>query len=116
MSLYPLFLKLEGRLTVVVGGGNVGRRTAHGLVEAGGRVRLICREARPAEETSANLEWLCERYRADRLDGAELVFAAATPEVNRVVVADARARGIWVCSATEPDDGDFLTAATIRRG
>jgi len=116
VSLYPLFLRLDGRLAVVVGGGTVGRRKARGLLDAGGRVRLVCREPRPAEETSPNLEWLCESYRAEHLDGAELVFAAATPDVNRRVVEDARARGVWVCSATEPEDGDFQTASTIRRG
>jgi precorrin-2 dehydrogenase/sirohydrochlorin ferrochelatase len=114
--MYPLFLKMDGRLSVVIGGGHVGRRKAAGLLQANGRVRLVCLEPRPADEIAPSLEWLTEEYHVRHLLHANLVFAAATPDVNRIVVADARARGLWVCSATEPDTGDFHTTSVIRRG
>ncbi len=114
--MYPLFLKMDGRLAVVIGGGHVGRRKAASLLEAGARVRLVCLEPRPAEEVSSALDWLTTPYHVRHLLHADLIFAAATDEVNRIVVADARARGLWVCSATEPDSGDFHTASIIRRG
>ncbi len=114
--MYPLFLRMTDRLAVVIGGGAVGRRKAAALLAGGAKVRLVCLEARPADETSPALEWKAEPYHVRHLVGAELVLACATAEVNRVVVADARARGMWVCSASEPGQGDFLTAAVIRRG
>jgi precorrin-2 dehydrogenase/sirohydrochlorin ferrochelatase len=112
----PLFLNLHNHLCVVIGGGPVGRRKAATLLEGGARVRLICLEPRPVEETAPDVEWVTQPYQARHLDGATLVFAAATPEVNRQVIADAHAAGLWVNAATEPEKGDFFMPATLRRG
>jgi siroheme synthase-like protein len=114
--MYPLFLNMTDRLALVVGNGDVGRRKARALFEAGARVRLVCDEACPADGSTKRLQWVNESYRAEHLEGVSLVIAAASPEVNRQVVADARQRGIWVNSAGEPDAGDFQLPATIRRG
>ena len=117
MNLYPLMLDLKGKLAVVVGGGPVGMRKAAGLVEAGAKVRLISvGETLACAAGSEKIERQIEPYRSEHLQGATLVFAAATPEVNVRIVADAKARGIWVNSADDPDSGDFFVPASLRRG
>ena len=113
MPTYPVELDLSGRTVVVVGLGTVGRRKAAGLVEAGARVLGIDPQTR---EGPTGVELRAEKYRIQHLDGASLAFAAATPEVNREVVADARRRGLWVNSASDPGSGDFSLPATWRDG
>jgi len=113
MPGYPIELDLIGRLAVVIGLGAVGLRKASGLLEAGARVVGVDPLVRAAP---SGIELRAEDYRAEHLEGACLAFAAATAEVNRQVVADARRMGLWVNSASEPSRGNFTLPATWRDG
>jgi siroheme synthase-like protein len=114
--MFGVFLDLTGRLAVVVGGGPVGRRKALALRAAGGRVRMVCLEPRPADMEDEGIDWLTEEYEARHLDEALLVFAAGPAALNERVVADARARRVLVSCASDPSLGEFITPATIRSG
>ncbi|HKM55656.1 MAG TPA: bifunctional precorrin-2 dehydrogenase/sirohydrochlorin ferrochelatase [Isosphaeraceae bacterium] len=117
MTGYPIELKLSGKVAVVIGLGAVGRRRAAGLREAGARVIGIDPAAGGFDsESLAGIEIIAEAYRAEHLHGASLAIAAAWPEVNRQVVADARAAGVWVNSASEPEASDFSLPAVWRSG
>lgn len=110
--MFPVFLDLTGRRVVVVGGGPVGRRKAAAARAAGAEVVVV--DPQPLAESG--LAHLAEEYHPNHLIGACLVFAAATPEVNARVVADAKRLGVWVNSATDPSAGDCFLPAVVRRG
>jgi precorrin-2 dehydrogenase/sirohydrochlorin ferrochelatase len=113
MPGYPIELDLCGRTVLVVGLGAVGRRKAAGLLAAGARVVGI---DPAATDVPAGVEVRAEPYRPAQLEGISLAVAAASPEVNRQVVADARRLSIWVSSASDPDEGDFIIPAVWRSG
>ena len=112
--MLPVLLRLDGRLVVVIGGGSVGRRKALTARDTGATVRII--DPKLEDQSIEGITHLAEAYRPEHLDGAALVFACATPEVNARVAADARARAIWVNSATDPGAGDFYLPAVLKRG
>jgi precorrin-2 dehydrogenase len=115
MTDYPIQLQLKGRLCIVVGGGTVGRRKVSGLLAAGARVRLITAE--PPPPLPAGVELVQRPYRTGDLAGSLLAFAATDdPRVNAAVAEEARAAGILVNIADDPQMGDFTLPAILRRG
>ena len=115
MAGYPVDLDVQGRVAVVVGLGAVGRRKVRGLIAAGALVRGVDPLGAPWATDQA-IDLRAEPYAPAHLDGAWLAVAAAAPEVNDQVVADARARGILVNSASDPRAGDFTIPAVWRSG
>ena len=103
MSAYPIFLKLEGKLVLVVGDGPVAREKMERALEAGARVRQVAPEINHA-------------FRDDDLDGAWLAIAAATPEVNRAVRVAADARRVFVIAVDDVASCSAYGAARIDRG
>jgi siroheme synthase-like protein len=114
--MLPILLDLTDRWALVVGAGPVGRRKIQALRSAGVRVRVVCLEPRPTDETDPAIDWLCGPWSPPHLADVCLVVAAGPAEVNQQVVAVARGRGILVCSTSDPEQGDFHLPAVVRRG
>lgn len=119
MGLLPIALRMDERLAVVVGGGPVGARKAQGVLDAGGRVKLISPDAVEALQalvTAGDIQWEKRRFEPADLDGAGLVFAATNVrEVNRFVALRAKELGILCNVADAPAEGDFHSAAVVRQ-
>jgi precorrin-2 dehydrogenase/sirohydrochlorin ferrochelatase len=114
--LYPIFLNLNGRRCVVVGGGEVANRKARKLLQARAEVVVISPKVKPELESVAT-EVRRRPYGEGDLEGAFLVFAATdSREVNAAVAWEARERSIPVNVADEPSEGDFALPSTLRRG
>jgi siroheme synthase-like protein len=113
---YPIELRLQGKTVLVVGLGQVGLGKAATLVEAKARVIGVdpAADVDPAELDG--LEVRREPYHPKLLHEVSLAIAAGPPEINRRVVHDTRLAGVWVCSVSEPDQGDFILPAVWRSG
>jgi len=119
MSLFPLFLKLAGRKVLVVGGGPVAAAKVAALREAGADVFTVAPEVEPAlAELAAAGKISVERrsFEAADLEGAWLVVAAATPEVNRGVAAAAESQRRFVLAVDDPSAASAFGAGTLRKG
>lgn len=118
---YPIFLDVEGRRVLVVGGGPVGTEKVEKLVAHGARVRLVAptisAELREMVAAGQILEHHARAYHPDDLDGCLLVIAATNLDaINRMVWQDAEARGM-VCNIVDvPPLCNFIVPSIVRRG
>lgn len=114
--LFPLFLRLEGKDVLVVGGGEVAARKALDLAEAGAAVRVVAPEVHASIE-GARCAIEQRDFEDDDVEGAWLVVAATNdPRVQaRVCEAADRAR-VFSIAVDDPPNGTAISASVLRRG
>ena len=113
-ALYPVFLKLDGLPVVVVGGGPVALSKLDGLLAAGAKVTVVAPEVLP--EIRSKVTVIEQPFRAEHLDGARWVVAAAPPDVNKDVAAAAAARGLFVNAVDDTQSATAYLGGVVRRG
>jgi uroporphyrin-III C-methyltransferase / precorrin-2 dehydrogenase / sirohydrochlorin ferrochelatase len=114
-ALLPVFLRLSGRRVLLVGGGNVAAAKLPALLETGATVTVVAPEILE-EIASSPVELRLRPFRADDLEGAWFVVAAATPDVNRHVRAAAEALRVFVNAVDDPASASAYTGGVLRRG
>ena len=119
MRYLPLFLNLDGRTVLLVGGGEVAARKHALLASAGARVRVVAPElgaTLAALAATGALEHRARRFVPADLDGAWLAIAAtADAAVNRAVAGAARERRILVNVVDAPEPSSAILPAIIDR-
>ncbi len=120
MSLFPMFLKLQGRRCLVVGAGNIAAPKIHSLLDSSGEVRVIAPWANPEVREwngKGMIKWEQRRFEVHDLDEQFLVIAAtSSAEVNGLIFREAQQRRILCNSVDDPDNCDFFYPAVVRRG
>ena len=116
-DLLPLFLNLTGRAVVLVGGGRVAASKLQPLLAAGAHVLVVSPEI--SDEMKAvvtpELKLAQRAFVPADLDGAWLVVAAATPEVNRAVADVAETQRIFVNAVDDPANASAFLSGVVRR-
>lgn len=114
---YPVFLNIQDKKCVVVGGGNVAWRKACSLKEAGAKVVVVSPDFCPELEKDAGIERIRQKYATGYLKGAALVVASTNDgEVNKKVYSDAIESGILVNVVDKPEFCSFIVPASVMRG
>jgi uroporphyrin-III C-methyltransferase/precorrin-2 dehydrogenase/sirohydrochlorin ferrochelatase len=119
LNAFPLFVKVEDRLVVIVGSGGEALAKARLLGQSSARLRIVAETPEPdlREWASRNgAEIVEERFEAGYLAGAVLVFAATGDEAEDLrIVTEARGLGIAVNAVDRPQLCDFFTPALVNR-
>ena len=120
MRYYPINLDIRDRRCLVVGGGAVGTRKVHTLLQCGADVTVISPQA------TAELSALAEagdialqkrEYSSADLEGIFLVIGATDDEtLNRQVSADAQSRNLLCNIADRPAVCNFILPSIVHRG
>ena len=121
MDYLPIFLRVQNRRALIVGGGAVAARKAELLLRSGAQVMLVAPEPSPAAHEllmahPAQITLLPAIFEPGQLRGITLALAATdSPSVNAAVASAARERGIPVNVADNAELSDFILPAIVDR-
>ncbi len=117
---YPIFLNLQSKKCVVVGGGEVALRKVRMLLDCGADVIVVSPKPCP-EIVKLSEDGLIRLIRRDYETGdlKDAVIAMACTDmkkVNRKVAGEAKKAGVLVNVADDSEPSDFIIPSFFRRG
>jgi precorrin-2 dehydrogenase/sirohydrochlorin ferrochelatase len=119
-SLFPMFVKLEGRRCLVVGAGKVGETKIRSLLDADADIHVVSVDACESVRELAKEGKIRLSLRAfDRGDLVGIFLAVvATPsrELNQAIYREAQRLGVLCNAVDDPPNCDFFYPAVVRRG
>jgi siroheme synthase-like protein len=117
---YPIFLDIEDRSVVIIGGGEVCARKAETMLRYGARVTVVSPEfAAEIEQWAGDgtLTLRRKRYESRDLEDANIVIASTDDTAtNEQIAADCRARRIPVNVVDVTPLCEFIVPAIIEKG
>ncbi len=119
-AYYPVFLDLQGRRCVVIGGGHIAQRKVTTLLSCGAHVTVISPAVTPrlaAYAKQSKIRHVQRRLRSNDLQGAWLIYAATDEQtINQLVARAGLRRRIFTNVVDQPDLCSFITPAIMQRG
>ena len=124
MTAFPLFIELENKPCLVLGGGNVALRKVKTLLKYGAGVTVWAKdfledfkELEAAGSVKCVERTLLFSICDEALDKFTMVICATNDAaLNHTVCEMAKQRHIWVNSATDKEDSNFIFPAVVVRG
>ncbi|NVO99554.1 bifunctional precorrin-2 dehydrogenase/sirohydrochlorin ferrochelatase, partial [Photobacterium damselae subsp. damselae] len=113
MDFFPVFLRLDDRQVLVVGGGEVACRKVDLLLKAQANITLVSPQLHPyLQQLVANgrLTYRQKCYQTEDLIGFDQVWATTNQQaLNQQIHSDATQRSLWVNVVDNPPLCHFIT-------
>jgi precorrin-2 dehydrogenase/sirohydrochlorin ferrochelatase len=120
MRYYPVYLDIQNRKCLVVGGGSVGTRKVKMLLKCGATVTVISQVVSEQLKTLADSTAITlhqRSYRSSDLTGIFLVIGATDDEhLNRQISEDANRLNLLCNIADQPQYCNFILPSIVNRG
>lgn len=120
MRYYPVFLRVEGRPCLVIGGGEIAERKVASLLAAGASVTVVSPTLTAALRASIEAGQVTHHhrpYRSGDLDGFFLAYAATNDDsLHAEIAVEAHATGVPLNVVDRPQWCDFIVPSTLSRG
>ena len=119
-SYYPIYIELEKKTVLVVGGGAVASRKVQTLLEYGALVKIVSPRIIPSLADMVDGDkcvWIQKEYSAEDIQDCVLVFSCTEKEeINARVAQDAKANNLLINVVDDPDKCSFIVPSILRRG
>ena len=120
MSLYPIFLKLEGHKVLIVGGGLIAEQKIEAVLRSTTDVTVIAPQITPRIRLWAHqgrIKYQAIEFRRGMTRGYFLAISCTdSEETNRAVYQEARENGALANAVDDPQYCDFYAPAVVSRG
>ena len=114
MRYYPIFVDLEDRAVLIVGGGEEALRKARLVAKTPAAINVVAEELHPELAALARVTWVGKSFLPEHLDNVALVYVAE-PDVAADVSALAQLRSIPVNVIDEAPLSTFITPSIVDR-
>jgi len=119
-NYHPVYLALEGRPVLIVGGGAVAVEKLHSLIPSGAQITVVSPAVCPEIwnwYAEGQLKWFARKFQPADIEGAFVVIAATDdPDLNASIYDLGDAAKKLTNSVDDPDHCNFIMAAIARSG
>ncbi len=120
MPYYPIFLDLDNKKVIVVGGGEVAERKIKNLLIYDCQIYLISPHLTPHLNhlvTKKKIHHIPHESLDKFMDDTFMIIAATDdPEANRKIASQAKEHGLLINAVDQPEDCNFIMPSIIKRG
>lgn len=117
---FTICVDIEDKTSIVFGGGEVARRKAASLKDAGAKVFVVSPQLDPVLEYMSfqhEITWVQREYKDGDIEGKDIVVAATNNrEVNQRIGKLCKDRGILCNVVDQPEDGSYIVPTILERG